>query len=31
MEYLLRRNVRVETLYGNDGRSSAGIKLQKDY
>jgi len=31
MEYLLHRSVRVETLYGNDGRSSAGINLQKDY
>lgn len=31
MEYLLHRNVLVETLYGNDGRSSIGISLQKDY
>jgi hypothetical protein len=31
MEYLLSRNVRLETVYGNDGRSSAGINLQRDY
>jgi hypothetical protein len=31
MEYMLHRNFRLETINGNDGRSSAGIGLQKDY
>jgi hypothetical protein len=31
MEYLLGRDVRLETVYGNDGRSSAGINYQRDY